>query len=53
MPDSQPTQGDAVVIKKFFMEGTSSAEALKELKALTKEDKEQLAGGIRNGSLTY
>lgn len=47
-------QSDTAVLKEYF--GMSLPEAKQELTTqggLTKEDKAQLAGGIRNGSLTY
>ena len=47
-------QSDTAVLKDYF--GMDLHEAKAELTSaggLTKEDKAQLVGGIRNGSLTY
>ena len=41
------------VIREFFFAGDPVAVFSKEYRALTSQDKEQLAEGIRNGSLTY
>lgn len=51
----EKTTSDLVLIKDYFgyREGTGAGEFLKELKALSPEDKAQLAEGIRNGTLTY
>jgi hypothetical protein len=37
----------------FFTNGETTAQKMAEIKRLTPEDKEQLAQGIRDGSLTY
>jgi hypothetical protein len=47
----QPVKSDAILVKEFF--GMTAGEAIKELKQLAPGDKQQLAEGIRNGSLTY
>ena len=47
-------QSDTAVLKDYF--GMDLAQAKAELTSaggLTKQDKAQLTGGIRNGSLTY
>lgn len=44
-------QGDVKVIRDYF--GMTSAEMIKEWKALPDEAKEQIRNGILNGSLTY
>ena len=46
-------KSNIVLIKGFFMPGERTATIMGELKALTEEDKNQLGGGIRNGSFTY
>lgn len=46
-------QSNAVVCKQFFMPEAKSIDFIKEFKALSAEDKEQLGEGIRDGSLTY
>lgn len=45
----------ATTIRKYFgyREGQKAGDFIKELNALTPEDKEQLAAGIENGSLDY
>lgn len=43
----------ASVIKKALLPDMTAKEALDELKKLTPEDKEQLASGILDGSMTY
>lgn len=47
--------GAAVVLKKYFevRPGEKMVDFMEELKQLTPEDKEQLAEGINNGTLTY
>lgn len=47
--DKEPS--NIVTIAKFF--GLKGATAVKELKELNDDEKNQLAEGIRNGSLTY
>lgn len=44
-------KSDAIVIKEFFE--IPSADAIREIKSLTPQDKQELAKGIRDGSLTY
>lgn len=46
---------NAVTIKKFFglKPGQTTGEFLKEFQALSPEEKEQLAEGIKNESCTY
>lgn len=45
---------NVVTIKKFFYDSdTPNAKFMEEWKQLSEEDKEQLAEGIRNGTLTY
>lgn len=55
MEENKEGQTTTKLIKEFF--GIKEGEVLKdfvvEFKKLTPEDKEQLAEGIRNGSLTY
>lgn len=49
-------KSDAVLIKEFFgmrYPGQPLSEYMEESRALTPEDKAQLAKGIRDGSLTY
>lgn len=46
-----PAQTDTVVLAKFF--GLKGQQAITELKALTPQDKAELAAGIRDGSFTY
>ena len=48
---AETTKSDAIVIKEYF--DLSAKEAIATIKTLSREEKEQLAGGIRNGSLTY
>ena len=47
--------GDAKVLKDYFglREGETIRDFAAELKALTPEDKEQLASGIRDETFTY
>lgn len=48
------TKSDITIISSFFFDSTMRpTEKLAELKQLTPADKEQLAEGIRNESLTY
>ena len=48
------SKGDAVVISGFFRSGsTGLKDFTAEYKLLTEQDKKQLAGGIRDESLTY
>lgn len=48
-------KSDAVLIQKFFgkRNGTTLKDYMEEYRQLTEEDKQQIADGIRNGSLTY
>lgn len=52
---TETDKSDAVVLKEFFgkREGQTLTEFVVEMRQLTDEDKQQLADGIRNGSLTY
>lgn len=47
----------AALISKFFFDGSgpkmTATEKMAELRALTPEDKQQLAKGIADGTLTY
>lgn len=47
--------GDVTMIKKYFFseENIPAREFMEQYKALTDEDKAELAEGIRNSSLTY
>jgi hypothetical protein len=45
--------GDMKVIREFFFDGVPVSQFSTEYKALSAEDKAELAEGIRNGSLTY
>ena len=47
----EKTPSDVITVKEFF--GMTAQEAVKELKTLPAEDRQKLAEGIRNGSLTY
>lgn len=47
------TTGLKDVAAFFFTNGETTAQKAAEWKALTDEDKAQLATGIQNGSLTY
>lgn len=53
MPEEK--QSDAKLISNFFgkLPGQNLSDFMEEYKALSSEDKSQLAEGIRNGSLTY
>lgn len=54
MTTFQPQEGsDVILIKKNLLADAGSADALREIKALTDEDKTQLGEGIRNGTMTY
>jgi hypothetical protein len=51
MAEATKPKTDMVVIKEYF--GMSAKEAIGQVKTLTPEDKAQLAGGIRDESMTY
>jgi len=46
-------KSDAVILKEFFGGDQKASDFLAELKKLSAEEKVQLAGGIRDGSMTY
>lgn len=46
-------KSNLILIKQFFLDGVGASDALKEIRALSEFDKEQLGEGIRNGTLTY
>lgn len=48
-------QSNPVAINKYFgkLPGQTTTEFLSEYKKLTESDRQELADGIRNGSLTY
>lgn len=51
MPEAKKPKSPVVLIKDFF--GLSAKEAMDLVKGLPAPDKEQLAQGIKDGSLTY